>query len=308
MSNIQYLKIGKKGVIGFDIPVYTIGKGKPELTISCSVHGDETAGLFIVSDFLDNINENEIRGTINIIPSANPVAQFINSRVSFLDLKDLNRLNKGNIKGSYTERCVAALFEFMKNSDVVINIHEFEMRTPVTGIFDNFGSEKIRQKNLEAVKIFNPELIWQINYDADSESQYQSTLDMALTNTDVVNFAFETSQLALITYNEIKKASQGLINIASSLGIIVRDTSEQQNCLRLSRREVNSEFAGIWQPEDNLNLLQEVKKGDKIGTIKTLPEFDKHEIYSDFSGILMQFRHRQVISTGTAIYSIGIKN
>ena len=36
----------------------------------------------------------------------------------------------------------------------------------------------------------------------------------------LINFPFETSQINLITQNDIEKASQGLINIASHIGII----------------------------------------------------------------------------------------
>ncbi len=305
MENISYLKIGQKGVINFDIPVYTIGQGNVSFAITCSVHGDETAGLFIVNDFLKRIKGKKLNGVIHIIPSANPIAQLTNSRVAFIDHKDLNRLDKGRIDGSYTERVVANLFDFLTKCNMVINIHEFEMKTPVACIFDNMDSISQKDQIVSMIKAFSPQIVWQINYDKQSEDQYQTTLDMALTNAKIINFAFETSQLSLITDEEIKLASQGLLNVAIKLGIVEDENIQQKETIFMTRNEVTNDISGLWEAKQDLSLMQNIKKGDLIGTITTLPDFKKSEIYSPFSGILMQYRHRQMISTGTSIFSIG---
>ncbi len=306
MFEINYLKLGQKGVINYDLPVYSIGSSKPEITIACSIHGDETAGLFIVSNFLKKIADKKILGKINIIPSANPVAQFLYSRTAFLDQKDLNRTGNGRDNGSYTDRLANTLMNFYLNSDIVINIHEFEMISPVMAIFDRVNEIEIENKIMEAIKVFNPDMIWQINYDKSSDIQYQTTLDMALTKKGIVNFAFETSQLALISKEDIEKASQGLFNLVSYYGMI-ENTLEQNNKIITAyiRKETTSELSGLWEPNESLKVLTKIKKGQIIGKIISLPDFMETEIYSQEDGILLQYRHRQIIGTGSAIYSLG---
>ena len=308
MFEISYLKLGQKGVINYDIPVYSIGQGKPEITITCSVHGDETAGLFIVNDFLKKIKNIKLNGKINIIPSANPVAQFLHSRTAFLDQKDLNRSGSGNAFGSYTDRLANVLFNFLIKSDIVINIHEFEMISPVMGIFDCLEDKEkeFENKILEVVKIFNPDMIWKIDYEKTSDNQYQTTLDMALTKAGIINFPFETSQLSLITKENINKASEGLVNIVSHFNIIDKKPEITKKDIPVFvRKEFSSELAGLWEPSENLKLLEKVQKGDLIGKIVNLPDFSETEIYAEDTGVLIQYRHRQIVGNGASIYSIG---
>lgn len=306
MHEINYLKLGQKGVINYDIPVYSIGNNEGKtFTVTCSVHGDETAGLFIVHNFLNKIKNKQLKGKINIIPAANPVAQFLYSRTAFLDQKDLNRSGKGRIDGSYTDRLANTLFNFLVKSDIVVNIHEFEMISPVMGIFDVFDNKETEQKILETIKIFSPDMIWQINYNKSSDIQYLTTLDLALSKEGIVNFPFETSQLPLITQDEIEKASQGLLNIAAHLGIIETENTQTDKVVPVFvRKEYSSDLAGLWVPNNNLKPLQEVKQGDFIGKVVSLPDFSEQEIYAEQNSILLQYRNRQMIGNGSSIYSI----
>lgn len=310
MFEIQYLKVGQKGVINYDIPVYTIGdnsvKGSKTFTIACSIHGDETAGLFIVNDFLNKIKGKKLKGKINIIPAANPVAQFLYSRTSFLDQKDLNRTGKGRSDGSYTERLAHILLEFFKMSDLVINIHEFEMVSPIMGIFDIFGNKDMESKIFETLKVFNPDMIWQINYDRNCEMQYLNTLDLTLSKEGIINFAFETSQLPLLKYKDIDKASDGLLNLCASLGITDTDTKVVDNNIPIYiRKETTSDISGLWIPDEKLEILKPLKKGQLIGKVVSLPNFKEENIYCPENGILLQYRVRQMINIGTSIFSIG---
>ncbi len=308
MENINWIKVGQKGIINLDLPVYSIGNGKnPSLAITCSVHGDETAGLFIVSKMLELLKNKSLKGTIYIIPAANPAAQFMNSRVSFLDHKDLNRVGGGRKDGSLTERTASALFEFLSARDAVINIHEFEMKTPVTGIFDNIGSLEIKKEIINLLKAFSPEIIWVLNFSKESDIQYHNTLDISLTHSGIPNFPIETTQLSLLSEQDIIKAAQGLINVASYLGITDKISENILNSHILIRHEVTSELSGIWEPNPELNLKEEIEKGKQIGTLKTLPDFQEHHIFSPYTGVLMQYRHRQLVATGAGLFSIGEK-
>lgn len=304
--DIQYLKVGQKGVINYDIPVYSIGHKGKTFTIACSIHGDETAGLFIVNDFLNKIKNKKLNGRINIIPAANPVAQFLYSRTSFLDQKDLNRSGKGRSDGSYTERLAHMLLEFFKDSDLVVNIHEFEMISPVMAIHDIFDNKKIENEIFETLKIFNPDMIWQINYDRNCEMQYLNTLDLTLSKEEIVNFAFETSQLPLLNIKDIDKASNGLVNLAIHLGIIEGKIENLNNNIPVfTRKETSSDLSGLWIPDETLEVLKPVKKNQLIGKIVSLPDFKEENIYCPEEGILLQYRVRQMINIGTSIFSIG---
>lgn len=309
MGKVARLPVGQIGTTLLDIPVYTLGTGKPPVFgITCYVHGNEAAGAFIVSRFIDLLQLSDtLHGTIHIIPVANPAAQLVNYRVSPLDLQDLNRLGSGRSDGSFTERIGAGLFEFLAQCDVVVNIHEFEMLTPITAVFMNAGrTEEIKVEILKALRAFSPDIIWAISPLQSSDVQYQTSLDTALIEAGVVEFPIETAQLAHLTDAEIDRAAQGLLQVAAHLGI-AQPLSENSDlplpAPAFIRQEVRANDAGLWEPSGK--LMQSVGVGDLIGTIRTIPEFQTQFIYSPASGVLVQQRHREVVATGTSLFSIG---
>ncbi len=312
-TKTKYLDIGGgAGALELRIPVYSIGSfTQPSLGITCSVHGDEHAGLFIASRFLDLIRDKNFEGTIHLIPAANPVAQFVNSRVSSLDQKDLNRTGRGRDTGTFTDRVASILFdELSHNCDFVINIHEFEMQTPNTAVFMNAGSEKIKAKTLQGIRAFEPEIIWVIEKSQGGDAQYLTTLDTALALADVPNFPIETAQLSLLTNENIEKAALGLVNVAEHLGIISlgQEKSSTWKPRPFIRQEVTAgaRESGLWEPTKPFSLAETTILTDEvIGTIKRFPDFSIEEVHSPSSGTLVQCRKHQLVSTGTSLFSIG---
>ena len=306
-SEPKWLSIGQAGVMKLDIPVYTIGSGnKPKLGIICSVHGDESAGLYIAARMINHLESSiALKGTVHIIPAANPAAQFVHSRVSPLDQKDLNRAGKGDEKGSYTERVGKRLFEFLSDCDLVVDIHEFEMHTPITAVLIDVGDDDVKKDTLAAINAFSPKIIWVINGSQSRDMQYQTTLDAALAQAGVVNFPIETTQLAFIEDTEIEEATQGLLRVAAHMGIIKpspkKSTSHTPTFIR---KETTADHSGLWEP-NSATLMQSIEAGSQVGTLITLPKFEQKQVKSELTGVLVQWRHRQLVATGTSLFSIG---
>lgn len=304
-GSTNWISVGQTGVLKLDIPVYTIGKGEPAFGITCSVHGDETAGLYIVAQLIERLQEDDLlSGTLHIVPVANPAAQFTGSRVAWSDQKDLNRLAHGRHDGSLTERIGAKLYHFLSSCDFVVNIHEFEMQTPITAVFMNTGNQDIKARTLAGIRVFGPDIIWVIDQEQNSDIQYQTTLDATLAQSGVANFPIETTQLSLLSDSEIDRAADGLLRVAAYLGILKTSNNNPSSISpAFTRQEITSDYAGLWKP--NQTLMRTVEIGDEIGNITRLPDFQQEKIVSSASGILVQQRNYQLVGTGTALFSIG---
>jgi len=305
-QKLKWIKIAP-GNNSLMIPVYSIGCGQPSIALTCSVHGDERASLFIINNLINKLKIlNSIDGTVNIIPTANPSAQYINNRVSFVDQKDLNRVGKGNVSGSYTEKVGAKLFDFLTNCDLVINLHEFGMCSPVTAVYMNVGDETVKRKIIDSILTFSPDIVWVIKANTSTDSIYNSTLDSAIAKAGIPNFPVETSSSYYISDSDIDKVSNGIINVLNLMGIIespIKKQKEKQRILSFYRKQVFSDYTGIWEPE--FCNFQFINKNTYIGKITTIPEFETIDIKSKAEGYLMNYRKRQFVSIGESIYSIG---
>lgn len=308
---LDTIHMGYGGVFTLNSPILIMGQGSPRLAITCSVHGDEHTGIFIVKEMLERLDEEDIIGSVSFVLAANPSAQFVGQRVSPQDMKDLNRVGEGRESGTYTERVAHNLFGFLKNFDFVVNIHEFKMHTPITAVYMNAGDHVVREKTLAGIKAFGPDIVWVIEYSQSGDVQYSSTIDMALARSGIPNFPIETTHISLISESDIKSVSDRLIKLMEHLKIMrSAQNGNQGHSSPVSfdyyvRREITSDVAGIWEPW--LQILQKVSRGDAIGNVYQLPTLERIVIKSPVDGMLLQVRHRQLVHTGTSLFSIGLE-
>lgn len=306
---LESLQIGALGSLSINIPIIRIGQGSPILGLVCSVHGDEVASLYIIRKFLSLLELfSDFHGTVLIIPSANPVAQSILSRTTPHDCKDLNRVGAGSTTGTITQQMAAHLIQHLKQCDLVVSLHEFEMHTPTTAVFMNAGTYELKRQVLKAINAFNPKMIWVIDSERESDSQYLTTLNTAFAKSGVVEFPIETTKLAYINEAEIKDAALGIIRVAEHLGMLNKsiDKKPLQMAPAFIRQEIRSEISGIWEPNSKCKLLSTTKRDMLMGSLSELSLLDTKDIYLEKGNVPIQLRHREFVSSGKALYSIGI--
>jgi uncharacterized protein len=125
----QILKLGLPGFNGsarMDIPFHVvIGKArKPRVLLIAGVHGDEYESVAILQDVAREIDPHHLRGTVVIVPVANPQAFYAGTRRNPVDLGDLNRAFPGNPLGTMTERVADLLFQnLVLGSEAVLSMH-----------------------------------------------------------------------------------------------------------------------------------------------------------------------------------------
>ncbi|HVU11851.1 MAG TPA: M14 family metallopeptidase [Phototrophicaceae bacterium] len=108
-----------------NLSIGTIGSGTPIGLITAGIHGDEGVwGAWAIRKLLMQTALDDLRGTLRIIPTANPLAMEADLRNAPLDMLDLNRVFPGNPSGSHTERLAAAIVEHgAAGANVVIDLH-----------------------------------------------------------------------------------------------------------------------------------------------------------------------------------------
>lgn len=107
------------------VRVGRVGSGKPVGVLSASVHGDEGPwGTRAIRKLLETTPMSELKGSLRIVPVANPMAFEANTRNSHLDQLDLNASFPGDPNGSHTQRLAHVLaVNVLDGSDVVLDVH-----------------------------------------------------------------------------------------------------------------------------------------------------------------------------------------
>lgn len=108
------------------LPIHTIHgkKSGPVLGLSALIHGDEMIGAEILRRVYEQINEEELAGTVKLLPVANPLAMESLTRNTPLDMTNLNRVFPGSPNGWVTEQLAHAIVKnFLDEIEVFIDLH-----------------------------------------------------------------------------------------------------------------------------------------------------------------------------------------
>jgi predicted deacylase len=98
----------------------------PCLAVAAGVHGDEPEGIAAITDFWQEAELSQLRGTLILIPVANPPAFAAGRRRSPLDGIDLNRAFPGHPMGSPSERIADRLYRLVAdNAQFLFTLHSW---------------------------------------------------------------------------------------------------------------------------------------------------------------------------------------
>jgi len=301
---VSKIKIGQAGAVNIEIPVIKFVGKKPgkKALILCGVHGNEYTGLVVINKILERIKD--INGELWIIPSANPLAQALNIRVNPLDFFDLNRKFPGDKKSELTDRLAATVFEIAKNMDMVLDFHTFEDPTVVTNIFMNCGTGEVKKRTLSFIKLFDPDIVWELNIASKAELKFVTALGPKLSFEGVPNVAVELPQLADISQEQIDRAIDGSIKILNSLKITeIEGVVKSRDLLFVEHIELDSDLSGIFTSDKK--LMDKVTKGETVGHIVDITTFKKTPIKAHESGVLMVLKNNQFVCTGGRLFTVG---
>ena len=108
-----------------ELAIGEVGEGHPRALVTAGIHGDEGPwSAWAIHKTLGSVDLEELRGSLRVVPVANPLAMEADARCSPLDDLDLNRAFPGKPDGSHTERLAAALTrQALEDVDVVIDLH-----------------------------------------------------------------------------------------------------------------------------------------------------------------------------------------
>lgn len=106
------------------VHVITGASPGPTVGISAVIHGDEIEGLLILRELWRALRPETVRGSLWLLPVANPTALATLTRNTPVDMLDLNRLFPGSPDGWLGEQMAWAIGrDFIAGLDAYIDIH-----------------------------------------------------------------------------------------------------------------------------------------------------------------------------------------
>jgi predicted deacylase len=256
---------------GIRVPVIELSgtKDGPILTVVAGVHGAEYVGIEASIRLSQEIQPEQLRGTLRIVPICNLPGFLGRCEVQCpIDGKNLNRVFPGNPDNSYTDHLAYLVYEnVVKGSDCVLNIHGgdiFEELVPYAGV-GTTGNEAVDSRSQELGLIYDlPFLLETRNLPGSVPGG--SSLNKAAQSDGIPSILAEAGGRGLVEEEFVQTHLKGMRNVLKWMNMIEGKVKSTVKTRVMATDFWRIAHEGVCYPE--LSLSEFVKKGQRIGVVK----------------------------------------
>lgn len=322
LADIDYDRDGKQfgslcviqpsGGIGWQpllIPIVCIHNGAgPTLLLLGGTHGDELDGPVALLKLARELQPDEIRGRVIIVPALNYLAVDACERAAPVDGRDLNRSFPGRPDGSLAEMIAHYLDSvLLPLSDLVLDLHAGGLRHRfLRSIWLNEGAApELWNRTLRAAEAFGAP------YTAVSAS-LGGDMSESAARRDCVYMSTEAGGGATVDPAVVTLSEAGIRRVMAHLALTPADKAPRQAAptrwLRVpdSRGQLLAEGHGLFEPV--VNVGDEVVAGQLIGRLHRIerPEAPATELRAPISGLVYGLRWLAHVRHGALVATFAI--
>jgi predicted deacylase len=275
------------------------GEPGPVVGVSAAIHGDEPISVEIVrrlAGILDRPDV-ELRGTVRLLPVANPLAYESNTRHTLVDHLNLNRMFPGDPDGWLTEQLAAKITSsFLPGLDAYIDLHAGGAYPVVDYVYLSNAPELSRS--------FGSRLLFQPDApNAGTSASVAEAMGIPTVTVELGGGLFNDEGYA-------RRGLDGVLNVLRTLGVLSDPSKPAPEQVLIHELAILRPHAGgILVPEVHVSdLANEINGGTVLGRIYSPYTFELLEtITAPFErSILVLLRDNLApIQPGAYMYMIG---
>jgi uncharacterized protein len=297
---------GADGLVGSEIPFYVYGDPElgPTVSVMAGVHGCEYVPMLALRQFLDDLDESQLRGSLRVVPMAN-IASFA-ARSAFVvphDGLNLNRYFPGNREGSFTERLAYALFhEAIAPAQYHVDMHagdQVEALEPFT-IYDVSAVEDASSAMAHAYGL------GYVIRTERSESPIAGTSSAAAAQAGIAAITAEVGGRGLVDDESVARHLEGLRRLLSSLGVLPASFPEPDPPVEIHHWVwLRAETPGWWS--SRVEVGEWVEASQIIGTVRSLDGAQVEEIVAPEAGVPLFLTTSPAVQAEGLLLGLGVR-
>lgn len=283
-----------------DSPVF-VARGAstgPTLCVTAGIHGDEINGTEIARRAFSWIDPQLLAGTVVVFPMVNAAGVRTGNRY-MADRRDLNREFPGRSNGSVTAIIAFMLYtEITQNCNYLIDLH--------TGSFSRTNHPQIRvtgddPRALDLARHFGVGIV--VINDGPKGSIRREANDMG-----IPSIIYEAGEPSRFDLDQIAQGVRGIDSVMAHLDMVEGpekiEVPESRIYTRTSWIRVPAGSGGYFFP--TVELGQQVKKGDRLGTIVDPLTDRQTSVEANSNGEVIGMAMAQIVLSGYALIHLGL--
>lgn len=317
-KQVSYLKVPNStnqsgwGTLLMPIIVVKNGAG-PTVLFTGGNHGDEYEGPLALLKLSRELQPEQVRGRVIILPGLNYPALQAGTRLSPIDGRNMNRVFPGEREGTITQVIAHYVYHvLLPLADVVVDIHSggSSMIFPSCVVMHHLDNAEQMATTLQAIKQFGAPIAL-ILRELDSAGM----LDSAVEEMGKIFISTELGGGAFVTPETMRVAHTGVRNLLKHFGVMEGDIIAAGEQGRPATRlmevpEENSYImalaSGLYEPF--VEVGEPVEPGMALGCIY-FPDSPEHEPMipiAQLSGLLITRAGRGAVKRGDTIAVLAV--
>lgn len=293
---------GYWNIEGYHIPT-TILNGKKEgkiIAISSGIHNCEYVGIQTALELSQEINPENIKGTVIIFHPVN-YSGFFHKIPAIMpeDSKNLNRAFPGNEKGSISDKIAYYFSNFLyPQLDFFIDLHGGDLYERVTPFVysPGIGDEKVIKTSHEVAQVLS------VPYRVKSSAQTGAYNSAAIQG--VPSMLIERGGNGLWSQEEVKDYKKDVLSILGYLEVIEYSYNKNLNQQEITiAKYISSEINGFWYP--TYKAGEKFKAGELLGEVKDCFGNLITSYSAEFDGVILYGVFSLAIRKGEEILAYG---
>lgn len=290
----------------------TIIKGKeegPNFTIIAGVHGYEYPPIIAVQKLMKEIEPENLKGNLIIIPIAN-LGSFY-KRVPFvnpLDNLNLNTTFPGDNSGSITEKIAAWITkEIIPNSDVFLDIHGGDAGEDLMPFICYYNNEDMPKQTQDAKALADASgMDWIVSYPYTiSQTEPARYAFKQAVQDGKTALSIEAGKLGTVQAENVARIKNSVYNMLQHKKMYATNVTEKSNQKTFIEQQtyVRVPESGIFYSK--ITSGQKVDEGQELGHITDAFGKVIDEIYAPVSGYILYKVGTPPVNKGETLFCIG---
>lgn len=298
-SATKHLTILSSSGLTLQLSYLEIGEGYPRLLVLSGIHGDERSGQLVIERLLESVPS--FRGSLTVLPVANPLAFAMDSRTEPISGLDINRSFTGKVDGRPAFRLATTLLNFVLQHDIIIDLHSFS----TAGLIQ--AAAPPGPDGAVLLARFDPEVV-RVE-EVSMERRLSGTLASRMAQEHKPYLLVELPHHDRITPTQLDRVADGLAAVVASRPIEARGAAGHLASTQFVRiRLIKAERSGIFHRSAALRVGTAVATGTDLGYIADLPGRERHTITGLYHGIICEANPEdvRVVAAGETICAVGV--
>ncbi len=271
---------------------------QPRVVIVAGVHGDELVGPQALVELAQELAPSELRGTVVLVPSANPLAFAAGRRKAPDDNLDLNRIFPGKKGGTASERIAHVLTQQVTDgADLVIDLHSAGREgdlVPLSGFRE--ARDDCARRSALAAAAFGLKYDWMMRWSP-------GTLSTWANQQGIPAVGCEVGGRAMAEREEIELYKGGIHRCLRHLGLLGPPLEVTMPPKVWTQEYVTAPCGGLL--EVLVALGQEVEGGESLARVRDLWGTVCGEISAPRDGTILYTRVQQSVQAGENVFWLG---